>query len=92
MNYKFFFITLANFHMQNFHAYELASQYKEKGMLGYTQLQEKEFAAQKVSNFSAIKHQSEVGASYFDAVTMTITSGTSSTTALGKESTEKDQF
>ena len=90
--YRYFFITLANFHNNNYNSFELARAYKDKGMLGYTKLQEKEFTAQKESNFTAIKHQAEVGAGYFDAVNLTITAGKSSTTALGKDSTEKDQF
>ena len=90
--YRYFFITLANFHNNNYNSFELARAYKDKGMLGYTKLQEKEFTAQKESNFTAIKHQAEVGAGYFDAVNLIITAGKSSTTALGKDSTEKDQF
>ena len=90
--YRYFFITLANFHNNNYNSFELARAYKDKGVLGYTKLQEKEFAAQKESNFTAIKHQTEVGAGYFDAVNLTITAGKSSTRALGKDSTEKDQF
>ena len=90
--YRYFFVTLANFHNNNYNSFELARAYKDKGMLGYTKLQEKEFTAQKESNFTAIKHQAEVGAGYFDAVNLTITAGKSSTTALGKDSTEKDQF
>ena len=90
--YRYFFITLANFHNNNYNSFELARAYKEKGMLGYTKLQEKEFTAQKESNFTAIKHQAEAGAGYFDQVNLTITAGKSSTTALGKDSTEKDQF
>ena len=39
----------------------------------------------------AIKHQREVGTSYFDAVTQTIQGAGSSTTAL-KGSTEDEQF
>ena len=41
--------------------------------------------------FTAVKHQREVGTSYFDAVTQTIQGGQSSTTAL-KGSTEDEQF
>ena len=50
----------------------------------------KEFAAEK-NGYSATRHQREVGVSYFDCVSNTITKGQSSTTAM-QESTEKDQF
>jgi len=46
-------------------------------------------AAEK--GFTAVKHQREVGTSYFDEVTQVIQSGKSSTTAL-KGSTEEEQF
>ena len=56
-------------------------------------LRENLVAAEDVSQhgFKAIKHQSFVGAGYFDEVQMTITGGESSTTAL-KGSTEEAQF
>jgi len=41
--------------------------------------------------FTAIKHQREVGTSYFDAVTQAVQQGQSSTTALSG-STEDEQF
>ncbi|MAN47683.1 MAG: isocitrate lyase, partial [Hyphomonas sp.] len=41
--------------------------------------------------FSAVRHQREVGTSYFDAVSLTVTQGQSATTAMA-ESTETAQF
>jgi isocitrate lyase len=70
--------------------FELAELYREQGMAGYSQLQEKEFALQ-AKGFKAVKHQSFVGTGYFDAVQETITSGEASTMAL-KGSTEEEQF
>lgn len=90
LGYKFQFITLAGFHALNTSMFELAHAYKEKGMLGYSALQEKEFALQ-AEGFSAVKHQAFVGTGYFDAVQNTVTSGQSSTVAL-KGSTEEEQF
>ncbi len=90
MGYKFQFITLAGFHVLNTGMFELAKSYKAKGMAGYSELQEREFALQK-EGFKAVKHQSFVGTGYFDAVQNTIMSGESSTTAL-KGSTEEEQF
>src|SRR6185369_9045293 len=90
MGYKFQFITLAGFHALNSSMFELAELYRDKGMAGYSQLQQKEFAMQS-RGFTAVKHQSFVGTGYFDAVQETITSGNASTVAL-KGSTEEAQF
>ena len=90
MGYKFQFITLAGFHAQNFAIFDLAKKYKQYGMAAYSRLQQKEFDSEK-EGYTATKHQREVGTSYFDAVSNTISSGESSTTAM-KDSTETDQF
>ncbi|OJJ19602.1 isocitrate lyase [marine bacterium AO1-C] len=90
LGYKFQFITLAGFHALNTSMFELSRAYKEKGMLGYSQLQQKEFALQE-EGFTAVKHQAFVGTGYFDAVQNTVTAGQSSTVAL-KGSTEEEQF
>lgn len=90
MGYKFQFITLAGFHALNSSMFELAELYRDKGMAGYSQLQQKEFAMQ-ARGFTAVKHQSFVGTGYFDAVQETVTSGNASTVAL-KGSTEEAQF
>ena len=60
-------------------------------MGAYTKLQEREFQMEKDSGFTAVKHQSFVGAGYFDEVQMAITGGTASTTAM-HGSTEEAQF
>ncbi|MDA8352577.1 MAG: isocitrate lyase [Firmicutes bacterium] len=90
MGYKFQFITLAGFHTLNNSMFELANAYKDEGMAAYSQLQQREFA-NEAKGYSATRHQREVGTGYFDAVSMTISGGTSSTTAL-KGSTEEAQF
>ncbi len=90
MGYKFQFITLAGFHALNTSMFELSKAYKERGMAGYSELQEREFALQQ-HGFKAIKHQNFVGTSYFDAVQNTVTAGTASTVAM-KDSTETAQF
>ncbi|WP_292899198.1 MULTISPECIES: isocitrate lyase [unclassified Nitratireductor] len=90
MGYKFQFITLAGFHQLNFGMFELARGYKERQMAAYSELQEAEFAAE-ANGYTATKHQREVGTGYFDAVSMAITGGQSSTTAM-QESTETAQF
>lgn len=90
MGYKFQFITLAGFHALNTSMFELASAYKERGMAGYSELQEREFALQS-KGFRAVKHQSFVGTGYFDAIQTTVTRGNVSTNALAG-STETEQF
>jgi len=90
MGYKFQFITLAGFHAQNYAIFDLAKKYKQYGMTAYSRLQQREFDSEK-EGYTATKHQKEVGTSYFDAVSNTISSGKSSTTAM-KDSTEEDQF
>ncbi len=90
MGYKFQFVTLAGFHSLNTSMFELASAYKEDGMAGYARLQDKEFAME-ADGFRAIKHQSFVGAGYFDEVQQIVSGGLASTGAL-KGSTEEAQF
>lgn len=90
LGYKFQFITLAGFHAMNTSMFELSRAYKQKGMAGYSELQEREFALQE-EGFAAVKHQSFVGTQYFDYVQNTVQQGNSSTTAMA-ESTETAQF
>ncbi|HTO27874.1 MAG TPA: isocitrate lyase [Devosia sp.] len=90
MGYKYQFITLAGFHNLSLTTFELARAYKQDGMAGYSRLQQAEFAAE-AHGFSAVRHQREVGTSYFDAVSMAVSEGKSATTAMG-ESTEAAQF
>jgi isocitrate lyase len=90
MGYKFQFITLAGFHALNYSMFNLARGYKERGMSAYADLQEGEFAAE-ACGYTATRHQREVGTGYFDEVSMVISGGESSTTAL-HGSTEDEQF
>lgn len=90
LGYKFQFITLAGFHALNTSMFELASAYKARGMAGYSQLQEREFALQS-QGFKAVKHQTFVGTQYFDQVQNTVQGGEASTVAM-KGSTEEAQF
>ena len=90
MGYKFQFVTLAGFHSLNYSSFMLAKGYKERGMAAYSELQQAEFEAEAMG-YTATKHQREVGTGYFDAVSVAVSGGTSSTTAY-KDSTEADQF
>ena len=89
LDVKFQFITLAGFHSLNYSMFELSENYRDNGMSGFVDLQEKEFAAQ-VRGFTAVKHQREVGASYFDQIGQVIT-GSSNLSAI-EGSTEEEQF
>jgi isocitrate lyase len=90
MGYKFQFVTLAGFHALNYGMFELAREYKARGMAAYSELQQAEFAAE-AHGYTATKHQREVGTGYFDAVTTLVSAGTASTRALDG-STEAAQF
>ncbi|WP_053361459.1 isocitrate lyase [Bacillus sp. FJAT-27251] len=90
MGYKFQFVTLAGFHALNHSMFELARGYKDRGMAAYSELQQAEFGSEQYG-YTATRHQREVGTGYFDEVSLVISGGTSSTTAL-KGSTEAEQF
>lgn len=91
MGYKFQFVTLAGFHALNTTMFELAQGYKTEGMAAYSRLQEHEFELERTHGYGAVKHQSFVGAGYFDDVQMVISSGHASTVAM-HGSTEEEQF
>ena len=90
LGYKYQFVTLAGWHLLNYHTFELARHFKTEGMSAYVALQNAEFSAEKVG-YTATRHQREVGTGYFDQVLMTVTQGKASTGALAG-STEKEQF
>ena len=90
MGYKFQFVTLAGFHALNHAMFDLARGYRERGMAAYSELQEREFAAEP-DGYTATRHQREVGTGYFDRVTDLIAEGAASTKAL-EDSTETAQF
>jgi isocitrate lyase len=91
MGYRFQFITLAGFHTLNSSMFDLAWNYARNGMSAFVKVQEREFEMEREMGFRAIKHQSFVGAGYFDTVQTTVTGGNVSTSAL-KGSTEEQQF
>ncbi|MBC7494612.1 MAG: isocitrate lyase, partial [Flavobacterium sp.] len=78
------------FHALNTSMFELSIAYNKRGMAGYSELQQREFALQK-EGFKAIKHQSFVGTTYFDEVQNAVTTGINATVAM-KDSTEIAQF
>jgi len=90
MGYAFQFITLAGWHALNASAFELAQGYTAADMTAYVALQEREFAMEK-DGYTAVKHQREVGAGYFDQIATVVSGGQASTLALSG-STEEEQF
>ncbi len=90
MGYRFQFITLAGFHALNTSMFELSLAYKQRGMAGFSELQQREFALQS-KGFAAVKHQTFVGTQYFDFIQDVVQQGQSSTTAMA-DSTETAQF
>lgn len=88
LGFKFQFITLAGFHSTNLAAFELAEAYRQRGMAGYSEMQQREFAAQQ-RGFTTVRHQREVGVGYFDLIAEAV--GATSTVA-NRTSTEADQF
>ena len=90
MGYRFQFITLAGFHALNASMFELASDFCDRGMPAYVDLQEREFAMEP-DGYTATRHQREVGAGYFDEVSQVVAGGNSSTLAM-QGSTEQEQF
>ncbi|REJ18626.1 MAG: isocitrate lyase [Caldibacillus debilis] len=90
MGYKFQFVTLAGFHTLNHSMFELAHDYRQRGMAAYADFQEREFLSEE-KGYTATRHQREVGTGYFDEVATVVSGGTSSTIAL-RGSTEEEQF
>ncbi|HEY2806711.1 MAG TPA: isocitrate lyase [Gemmatimonadales bacterium] len=90
MGYKFQFVTLSAFHSLNYAMFELAAGYRDRGMAAYSDLQQREFAAEK-DGYEAVRHQEFVGVGYFDEITEIVTSGKASSLAM-KGSTEAEQF
>ncbi|MFZ6727554.1 isocitrate lyase [Undibacterium sp. MH2W] len=86
--YKFQFITLAGFHSLNQSMFELAHGYARRQMCAFVELQEREFEWTR-KGFTAVKHQSEVGTSYFDLVTTTIEEHVSITSLHGSMDNEQ---
>jgi isocitrate lyase len=90
LGYKFQFVTLAGFHVLNHGAYQLARDYRERGMAAYSELQQRELGAE-ADGYTAARHQQEVGTGYFDRVAQVLSANTISTLALAG-STETQQF
>lgn len=91
MGYKYQFVTLAGFHTLNASMFELAHAYNREGMKAYALFQENEHALASQHGYKALKHQSFVGAGYFDELMSILTQGETATSSLNG-STEEQQF
>ena len=90
MGYKFQFVTLSGFHSLNLGMFKLATEYRDRGMEAYSELQEVEFAAE-ADGYEAVRHQEFAGTGYFDAVNEIASAGLTSTLGM-TGSTEEQQF
>lgn len=81
---------LAGFHALHYSMFSLAREFNKRGMPAYAELQEAEVAAESFG-YPATRHQREVGTGYFDEVSVIISGGESSTTAL-RGFTEAEQL
>ena len=87
--YAFQFITLAGFHALNHSMFTLATDYAERHMSAYVDLQEAEFASER-HGYTATRHQREVGTGYFDRIATALNPDSATLALVG--STESEQF
>ncbi|KAF8599781.1 isocitrate lyase [Ceratobasidium sp. AG-I] len=78
-------ISLAGLHSTAMVTAELAERYKRDGMLAYVELIQRR---EKELGVDVLTHQKWSGAPYIDRILSTISSGSSSTSGMGKDSTE----
>ncbi|KAG9222378.1 hypothetical protein CCMSSC00406_0002713 [Pleurotus cornucopiae] len=78
-------ISLAGLHSNAVTTAELSARYKTDGMLAYVQLIQRK---EKEIGCDVLTHQKWSGANYIDRILSSISSGSSSTSAIGKDSTE----
>ncbi|KAG5715710.1 hypothetical protein E4T56_gene161 [Termitomyces sp. T112] len=78
-------ISLAGLHSNAVVTAELAARYKQDGMLAYVELIQRK---EKEIGCDVLTHQKWSGANYIDRILSTVSSGSSSTSAIGKDSTE----
>ena len=78
-------ISLAGLHLNAAATAELAARYKTDGMLAYVDLVQKK---EKELGCDVLTHQKWSGANYIDRILTTVSAGSSSTSAVGQDSTE----
>ncbi|KJA28479.1 hypothetical protein HYPSUDRAFT_33888 [Hypholoma sublateritium FD-334 SS-4] len=78
-------ISLAGLHSGAVTTAELSQKFKEDGMLAYVDLIQRK---EKEIGCDVLTHQKWSGANYIDKILSTVSSGSSSTSSVGKDSTE----
>ncbi|KAH7886193.1 isocitrate lyase [Phlebopus sp. FC_14] len=78
-------ISLAGVHSNAVTTAELAERYKTEGMLAYVDLVQRK---EKEIGCDVLTHQKWSGANYVDSIIQTVSAGSSSTSAVGQDSTE----
>ncbi|KAI0783403.1 isocitrate lyase and phosphorylmutase [Abortiporus biennis] len=78
-------ISLAGLHLNASATAQLASRFKTDGMLAYVELIQRK---EKEIGCDVLTHQKWSGANYIDRILTTVSAGSSSTSAIGKDSTE----
>ncbi|KAF5332559.1 hypothetical protein D9611_005088 [Ephemerocybe angulata] len=78
-------ISLAGLHSNAVTTYELSRRFKEEGMLAYVNLIQKK---EKEIGCDVLTHQKWSGANYIDRILQSVSAGSSSTSSVGKDSTE----
>jgi len=78
-------ISLAGLHSTAVTTAELSSRFKEDGMLAYVELIQRK---EKEIGCDVLTHQKWSGANYIDRILSSVSSGSSTTSAIGKDSTE----
>ncbi|KAF8910064.1 isocitrate lyase [Gymnopilus junonius] len=78
-------ISLAGLHSNAVTTAELSTRFKEDGMLAYVELIQRK---EKEIGCDVLTHQKWSGANYIDRIISTVSAGSSSTSAIGKDSTE----
>ncbi|KAL1741246.1 isocitrate lyase [Schizophyllum fasciatum] len=78
-------ISLAGLHSNAVTTAELSKRFKDEGMLAYVNLVQRK---EKEIGCDVLTHQKWSGANYIDGILQTVSSGSSSSSAIGKDSTE----
>ncbi|KAI4528722.1 isocitrate lyase and phosphorylmutase [Schizophyllum commune Loenen D] len=78
-------ISLAGLHSNAVTTAELSKRFKDEGMLAYVNLIQRK---EKEIGCDVLTHQKWSGANYIDGILQTVSSGSSSSSAIGKDSTE----
>lgn len=82
-------ISLAGLHTNGLATWELSQNFKTEGMKAYVDLVQKK---EKALGCDVLTHQKWSGANYYDNIISSALSGSSSTSSIGKDSTENSKL